>query len=108
MKPIELEPFEGVADDKQLKKMLDGSKAEFTNLNNNIMSLKNFTQELYYVLRDKNFKNENFVSTEAASQRIGYIESKIMESIGTLDKIALELASQIDRSKENDNKTTDV
>lgn len=105
---IELEPFEGVADENQLKKMIDGATEEFEVLNNNLTSFKNFTQELYYRLKDKNFKNENFVSTEAASQHIGYLESKIMESVQTLDKIALELASQIDRGKENDNKTTSI
>lgn len=105
---IELEPFEGVADEKQLQKMSKGATAEFDVLNNNLTNFKNYIQELYYRLKDKNFKNESFESTEAASQHIGYLESKIMESIQTLDKIALELASQIDRGKENDNKTTSI
>ena len=107
---IELEAFEGKADYDQLKKMKEGAEAEIQVLNENISKLKHFISTLVYIHDDEQkelYENDNNISSsEAASQHIGYLESKIMESMGTIDKIALELASQIDRGKENDNTTT--
>ena len=110
---IELESFEGKADLDQLKKMMTGANEEIKCLDEYVCKLRHFISALVYIHDEKqkiHYReyNENVVSTEAASQHIGYLESKIMESMGTIDKIALELATQIDRGKENDGETTKV
>lgn len=107
---IELEAFEGKANYKQLKMMKKGAEAEIEVLNMYVNKLKHFISTMVYIHDDEQKKmyenDENIASSESASQHIGYLESKIMESMGTIDKIALELASQIDRGKENDNTAT--
>ena len=110
---IELETIEGKATKKQILKMWRGAKAEFNELNEYLLSFKEFINSVYHCISDKNklywiekLNSKDLVSTEAVAQKIGYIESKIMESIGTIDKIALELATQIDKVQENDIDTT--
>ena len=108
---IELEPIEGVATKEQLEKMWDGVEAEYKELHLILANLKEFINVLCFNpdINDSVFQKiykDDLKSTEAAAQKIGYLESKIIGSIGTIDKIALELATQIDKGKKNDTETS--
>ena len=111
---IELEPIEGVATKEQLQKFEDGAIEEIKVLKDKLDDLKSFIIQLKcvdesiidgYPVSVCGCEDTDVSSSEAASQHFGYLESKIMESIGTIDKIGLELVAQIDRGKENANTT---
>lgn len=59
--------------------------------------MSNFYNYLYSEIKNKIETNRSFDknSSEAYSQKIGYMEGKLMESIGTLDKSMLEMISHI-------------
>ena len=59
--------------------------------------MQNFYNYLYSEIKNKLETNQTFDknSSEAYSQKIGYVEGKLMESIGILDKSMLEIISHV-------------
>ena len=77
-----------------LKDQCDKS-VDFINLHMN--NIKDFYKMVYSGIKNKIESNEKFdkISGEAYSQKIGYLEGKLMEAIGTLDKSILEMVSHV-------------
>lgn len=119
---IVIEPKTGKLTLEESEKLYNGLVAEIDNLKSILDNVKEFglsmqakhdissdsSSEIGSLLTQFNiggFGDPKLNSTEAASQHIGYMESKIYESIGTIDKILLEMAVHVEDDKREDNAT---